>query len=89
MSTRNNSSLQLVLINGIRSSISPKVLKPIILLVADTPRTIVETDQQFNQAEIHNYLKEGELVFKQRREASLTENQAILEKIYNACRVMT
>lgn len=40
-----------------------------------------------NQAEIDDYLKEGESLFEQQREANLKENQAILEKIKNARRV--
>lgn len=37
-----------------------------------------------NQAEVDNYLKEGESLFKQRRDANLKNNQSLLEKIHNA-----
>jgi uncharacterized protein (DUF433 family) len=40
-----------------------------------------------NQAEIDNYLKEGEFLFERQREANLKENQSILEKIHNARRI--
>ncbi|NET58578.1 MAG: DUF433 domain-containing protein [Symploca sp. SIO2E6] len=34
-----------------------------------------------NQREIDNYLQEGELLFEQLREASLKDNQLIIEKL--------
>ncbi|MEM9276767.1 MAG: hypothetical protein AAGA80_28090, partial [Cyanobacteria bacterium P01_F01_bin.143] len=40
-----------------------------------------------NQTEIDNYLQEGELLFQQQREASLQDNQLIIEKINNARQV--
>jgi uncharacterized protein (DUF433 family) len=40
-----------------------------------------------NKIEIDNYLQEGELLFQQLREASLKDNQLIIEKINNASKV--
>lgn len=42
-----------------------------------------------NQAEIDNYLKEGESYFKRQREAILKDNQSILEKVHNARQITT
>jgi uncharacterized protein (DUF433 family) len=41
-----------------------------------------------NKIEIDRYLEEGELLFKQQREASLNNNQLMIEKINNARRVI-
>jgi uncharacterized protein (DUF433 family) len=41
-----------------------------------------------NKAEIDNYLEEGELLFKQQREASLNNNQSMIDKINKARRVV-
>jgi uncharacterized protein (DUF433 family) len=40
-----------------------------------------------NKTEINNYLQEGDLIFKQQREANLNDNQLIIEKINNARQV--
>lgn len=37
-----------------------------------------------NQTEIDDYLREGELLYEQLREASLKENQSIVEKVRKA-----
>ena len=40
-----------------------------------------------NKTKIDNYLQEGELLFQQRREASLKDNQFVIEKLNNARKV--
>ncbi len=37
-----------------------------------------------NKTELDNYLQEGELLYQQQKEASLKDNQSIIEKINNA-----